>query len=248
MSIPIHVPYTGELRSKTKLRFVPTIWQRPVASASTVWAVRVLSAVACAGGALFGGMWLLVPRRGALGLDREAFVVLSMHRGAWLARSASSLSSVTSAAVAVLAIGVIALLIARRRWLDAAVIIVGYLFLDFADNAAKAAARRPRPPGALIHATGFSFPSSHAASAVGIIAIAVAIARLTQRRSRRVGVLALGCGAAALIGAALVSVRVHYFSDVLAGWGLGAAVFAVCGLGALAIDATRRERARRAGH
>ena len=179
-------------------------------SASTAWAVRVLSTITFVGGALFGGMWLLVARHGALGVDREAFAVLSLNRGAWLARSASSLSSVTSAVFAVLAIGVIALLVARRRWLDAAVIIVGYLFVDLADNAAKAAAQRPRPSGALIHAIGFS--------------------------------------AVAVIGAALVSVRVHYFSDVVAGWGLGAAVFAVCGLGALAINATLRERSRRARH
>lgn len=217
-------------------------------SASTAWAVRVLSTVTFVGGALFGGMWLLVPRHGALSVDREAFAVLSLNRGAWLAGSASSLSTVTSAVFAALTIGVIALLIARRRWLDAAVIIVGYLFVDLADNAAKAAAQRPRPSRELIHATGFSFPSSHAALSVGIIAIAVAIARLTQQRSRRVGVLAVGCAAVAVIGAALVSVRVHYFSDVVAGWGLGAAVFAVCGLGALAINATLRERSRRARH
>ena len=181
-------------------------------------------------------------------MDREAFAVLSLNRGAWLARSANFLSSVTAAVFAALTIGVIALLIARRRWLDAAVIIVGYLFVDLADNAAKAAAQRPRPSGELIHATGFSFPSSHAALSIGIIAIAVAIARLTQQRSRMVGVLAVGCAAVVVVGAALVSVRVHYFSDVVAGWGLGAAVFAVCGLGALAINATLRERSRRARH
>jgi membrane-associated phospholipid phosphatase len=217
-------------------------------SRSTALAVRVLSAVVFAGGALFGVMWLVVPRQGALGVDRDAFAVLSLNRGTWLARSAGSLSSVTSAVIALVALGVIVLLVARRRWLDAAIIIVGYLVVDLVDNAAKAAAQRTRPPGALVHATGFSFPSSHAASSVGIIAIAVALARLTPRRSHRVGLVAFGCVAAVVIGAALVAVRVHYLSDVFGGWGLGAAVFAACGLGALAIDRTLRRATRTATH
>jgi membrane-associated phospholipid phosphatase len=36
-----------------------------------------------------------------------------------------------------------------------------------------------------------------------------------------------------------VYLRVHYLSDVLGGWGLGAAVFAVCGCAALLVAAVR---------
>ncbi len=47
--------------------------------------------------------------------------------------------------------------------------------------------------------------------------------------------LALGIAIAVLVGLSRVYLRVHYLSDVSAGWALGAAAFSACGAVALLV-------------
>jgi undecaprenyl-diphosphatase len=92
-------------------------------------------------------------------------------------------------------------------------------------------------------ATGYSFPSAEAALSIGLVAIALALAGIAGPRTGRAALAA----AALLIlslGALLISVRVHYLTDVLAGWALGTIVFALFGAVVLALD--RRPCARAA--
>jgi len=120
-------------------------------------------------------------------------------------------------------------------------ILGGYLLVALLAHLGKAAEQRPRPAGALIDAGGYSFPSTESALAVGLIAIAVVAAGPTKHRARRIGVIAAAGLLTGVIGTLLVSIRVHYLTDVLAGWAMGATVFAACGLTALAIE-SRQER------
>lgn len=134
----------------------------------------------------------------------------------------------------------IALLARRRRWLGAAGIVGGYLLVALAAHLAKAAEQRPRPAGALIAAGGYSFPSTESALAIGLIAMAIVAAGLTDHRARRIEVIGAAGLLTGAIGTLLISIRVHYLTDVLAGWAMGAAVFAACGLAALRDPVTPR--------
>lgn len=60
----------------------------------------------------------------------------------------------------------------------------------------------------------------------------------------RIGLLGAGIALAAFVGAARIYLRAHYLTDVLGGWCLAAGLFALSGLGALAV-ARLRHNARR---
>ncbi len=91
----------------------------------------------------------------------------------------------------------------------------------------KNAIARPRPAHELVTAGGYSFPSTTSALGVcfAFMAIALAATPGEPARSRTIGagaLLVLG------LGLSFVALRVHYLSDVLAGWALGALVFVAC--------------------
>lgn len=188
-----------------------------------------------AGGALFGWMWTLVGDR-PTGLDRQAFAALATERGSFLAQAAKPLATIGPLLTGALVLVLIALLARRRRWLAATGIVVGYLLVALTALGAKAAEQRPRPAAALIDAGGYSFPSTESALAIGLIAMAIVATDLTDHRARRIEVIGAAGLLAGATGTVLVSIRVHYLTDVLAGWTMGAVLFAACGLAALAIQ------------
>ncbi len=197
--------------------------------------MRALAGVCLAGAGGFGWMWTLVGD-GATGLDRQAFTAVATEHGSLLARAAEPLATIGPLLTGALVLGLIACLARRRRWLAVTGIVGGYLLVALAAHLVKAAEQRPRPAGALIDAGGYSFPSTESALAVGLIAMAVVAAGPTKHRALRLGVIGAAGLLAGVIGTVLVSIRVHYVTDVLAGWAMGATVFAACGLGALTLE------------
>ncbi len=94
-------------------------------------------------------------------------------------------------------------------------------------NSLKLAFGRARPDLAdrLVRAGGYSFPSGHATQSAAVWGI---LALLVSRRlpaHRRV-VWAVGVGLAAAVGTSRIYLGVHWFTDVVAGWTLGAVVVA----------------------
>jgi undecaprenyl-diphosphatase len=94
--------------------------------------------------------------------------------------------------------------------------------------AAKQAADRPRPSSALVSAAGSAFPSGHALGVmVGVLAVLTVVLPVL-RRPMRGWAITLGAVVVVAIGAGRVVLNVHHPSDVLAGWALGYAYFALC--------------------
>jgi membrane protein DedA with SNARE-associated domain/membrane-associated phospholipid phosphatase len=144
--------------------------------------------------------------------------------------------------VLVVTLTALGLLLARRRWPDAAVIAVGSVLSTLAIQPAKHSELRPRPPDPLVHGPGWSFPSGHAIHAVAYLAIAIVLARLLTGARARTAIVAAGVVLALLIGLSRVVLRVHYLTDVIAGWALAGAIFATCAVVALVLSAVAQVR------
>lgn len=73
-------------------------------------------------------------------------------------------------------------------------------------------------------AWGMSFPSGHASmSAIVFLTLGALMADTRSRWIERVFILAIASGATFLVGVSRVALGVHWVTDVLAGWALGAA-------------------------
>jgi membrane protein DedA with SNARE-associated domain/membrane-associated phospholipid phosphatase len=140
--------------------------------------------------------------------------------------------------VITLVVGTSVLIVARRRYPEALVLVVGLALVYIAVHVTKAAIDRPRPSGSLVGTTGQAFPSGHAAYATAwVAAAAVLTRRLRLVTSGTLIFIALGI--AAVVGVTRVYLRAHWWSDVAGGWGLGGAVFALLGATALVVEHIR---------
>jgi undecaprenyl-diphosphatase len=153
-----------------------------------------------------------------------------------VAKVVSALGAFPTVAALVLATAV--LLITRRRFAEALVLVVGLALVYVAVKITKEAIDRPRPPQSLVRTAGDAFPSGHAAYATAWVAAAVILTR--RLRLVATGTLVfVGLGVAIAVGATRVYLRAHWASDVAGGWGLGAAIFALLGGIALVVEHVR---------
>jgi len=214
---------------------------------SPLFATAVLAAVALVGGFGFLALALLVepPARPPL-LDREAGSLASHLRARSAVAVLRALTDLGSSPVAGAVLLAVAVWLGRRhRPREAGALLGGGLLSFVAVALAKAAVGRPRPLGSLIGPIdSASYPSGHAAYSVAFVAVAVLLVRDAPRRVARIGLLGAGIALAAFVGATRIYLRAHYLTDVLGGWCLAAGLFALSGLGALAV-ARLRQNARR---
>jgi undecaprenyl-diphosphatase len=133
-----------------------------------------------------------------------------------------------------------------RHHYSAALLWVSMIGAGFVNAALKVSFNRPRPdvfPWRTQHVGLASFPSGHAMTSIVVYGtLAFLIARLAPTRLLRRLTWALAILVILLIGWSRLYLGVHYPSDVLAGFVMGAAWAVICGLG---IEAVRYFRSRR---
>jgi len=112
---------------------------------------------------------------------------------------------------------------ARRMalWAVVTITVAGLL-----DATVKAVVNRPRPklPSPIAHFPGGSFPSGHAMTAVVGTAVIVLMILPLLSKVWRVVAWTLAALISLASGLCRVALGVHYISDVVAGWVLGAAI------------------------
>jgi membrane protein DedA with SNARE-associated domain/membrane-associated phospholipid phosphatase len=178
--------------------------------------------------------------------DETALDVFNDVRRAWLTDAAKALTQLGSGAVTLPLAGLAAVLLAvRRRWMEAAAVVVGMALIFLLAHGIKAWTDRPRPLDPVVSSTGSSFPSGHAAYSTLYVWIAITVAfRVVPGITRRTLLIGASIVLTALIGLTRGYLRVHWLSDVTAGWALGISCFAAVAIVALVIAHIRDNRAR----
>src|SRR5919106_1115537 len=159
-------------------------------------------------------------------LDRELLDLGDRMRSEAAVDVVEIISGFGSFAACATVIAVTSVLLAlRRRAAEIVVLVLGFALIYVGVHLAQAGVDRPRPAAPLTGSTQSAFPSGHAAYATAWIAAALVV----TRRLGLVGHATLVTGAIALaaaVGLSRIYLRVHYWSDVAGGWGLGVGTFA----------------------
>ena len=176
--------------------------------------------------------------------DETAFEVVADLRADWAIDAAKVVTWLGSGPATLIVAAVVGVgLAVRRHWPEVAVLVAAVAILHFAVPAMKEAVDRPRPPDPLDDSSGSSFPSGHAAYGVIYAWVALTLTvRLRPGMTRASALIAVGIALAALIGLTRVYLRIHYLSDVSAGWGLGVSAFALCAVVAMLVPYLGRLR------
>jgi len=118
-------------------------------------------------------------------------------------------------------------------------IVAAYAVTWIVVHLGKAITDRPRPADPHASAEGMAFPSGHSAYAVALVACGIVLARGGHGMATRFALVTIAIALAVAVGASRIYLRVHYLSDVLGGFGIGTAVFALAGVAALVVGALR---------
>ncbi|MDH4384450.1 MAG: phosphatase PAP2 family protein [Caulobacter sp.] len=206
--------------------------------------------VVASGALAFIGLADEAAEGGAHGLDRA---LLSMLRTAgdpaapagpaWLLiamRDVTSLGSITVLGLIVLLTA--GLFASLRHGREALVLLLASLGGMAISQGLKAVFARSRPEEALrlVEVTNASFPSGHAMlSAVVYLTLGVLVARFSPRRRVKAFALTVAVLLALLVGISRIYLGVHWPTDVLAGWSVGAAWAMACWLAAWRLERGR---------
>jgi undecaprenyl-diphosphatase len=184
---------------------------------------------------------------GATSYDTTVWTFAVAHRDAgWTAIASALRVGGGTVALCVLAGAAGLLLLLRGRLLGAALVVSTPFVSTLLSDVLKPEYGRPRPPAEaqLIPETGFSLPSGHTIDAtvvVGVLALVFALG--TASRVRRVLIATAATLAITAAGAGRVYLGVHWATDVVTGWLLGAAWVALSAVVLLVADGRTTRRA-----
>jgi undecaprenyl-diphosphatase len=190
---------------------------------------------------------------GAHGLDRAVlrFMREDQNPGLaagppWLLIAMTDVTALGSITVLGLLVALMAGLFASLRlWRESLWLVLASLGGVAISQGLKAAIGRSRPDEAfrLVEAANASFPSGHAMlSAVVYLTLGVLIARFASRRRVKAFALTTAVFLTLIVGASRIYLGVHWTTDVLAGWCVGAAWAMACWLAAWRLDRSRAQQ------
>ncbi len=207
------------------------LWRRLTPGTGVGLELTSLLAVAAVGLYVLIVYWSVIAETpGPTALDRTYLDLVNEIRTDWLDDLARTVTDFGSAAVVYPIAGAAAIgLAAARRWMELFVLLAGVIVIAILPGEIKDWTDRPRPLAPLDDASrNTSFPSGHAAQSTIYVWLAATVAlRLVPGFTRRSLLIVAGIVIAAAIGLTRVYLRVHWMSDVLAGWGLGVAAFSL---------------------
>lgn len=161
----------------------------------------------------------------------------------WLEIVATDLTALGSTAVLTLLALLVGgfLLMKRKPWavVTLASALLGGLALS---QTLKMLFGRERPPAPyrLAEAINASFPSGHAMlSAIAFLTLGALLAKVVPERRAKVYVMAAAIFVALLVGLTRIYLGVHWATDVMAGWAVGAAWAMFCWIVAWGIERVR---------
>jgi undecaprenyl-diphosphatase len=161
--------------------------------------------------------------------DRPVLRFLATHREPWsitVAQVITDLGSPVGAAVIAVVVGVV-LAVPRRSWLPLLVLVLAGAGIGLINMSVKLLVSRSRPSNELAVGGehGFSFPSGHTVGTTVVwLLSAWLIGRvLINRLAVRIVMWTIALLIIVMVGVTRVFLGVHFPSDVLAGWALGAA-------------------------
>jgi undecaprenyl-diphosphatase len=151
---------------------------------------------------------------------------------AWIEFLARDITALGGTAVLVLTtLAALGFLLLSRRWGAAIFLTLSMAGGTMLSNALKSIFDRPRPdlvPHA-VEVSSASFPSGHAMlSAVAYLTLGALVAEVLPQRRFRVYLLSWAVLMTLLVGTTRVYLGVHWPTDVLAGWCIGAAWALLC--------------------
>lgn len=150
----------------------------------------------------------------------------------WVEASVVDVSALGGFAVlALVTLFAVGYLLVLKRWGSALLLLAATVGGTAISEGLKVGYNRPRPDlvAHIVETTSMSFPSGHAMlSAVTYLTLGALIARTQERRTLRGYVLGAAILLTLLIGASRIYLGVHWPTDVLAGWCLGAAWALAC--------------------
>jgi membrane-associated phospholipid phosphatase len=171
----------------------------------------------------------VLERDGITLVDRPVLHFLATHRQPWSITAAEVISDIGSplgVAVTGLLVGSV-LAVLRRSWLPLLVVVLGGAGIAVINTTVKRLVSRSRPPQltAVLGEHGFSFPSGHTTGTTAVwLLLAWMIGHwVIGRRAGRVMVWTGALLMIAAVGLTRIYLGVHFLTDVLAGWALGAA-------------------------
>jgi undecaprenyl-diphosphatase len=241
--------------------FNPSGLKNPASALAGLWRfarseAAELVAVALIAGAGLAFVEIADDMTEADGKAFDWYILETLHPGpdpadpigpAWLDHAVfdfTALGSVTVLAfVALVAVGYLLIVKRGLKALALSVALAGGLMLS---ETLKRIFERTRPPEEyrVAEVLNASFPSGHALmSTVVYLVIGAMLARAMPRQRLRYYVIGVAIALALLVGLSRVYLGVHWATDVLAGWCLGAAWATACWLTEHALS--RRAKARR---